>query len=145
MFAKTEALYADLAKAVGAPELKADANGGVQLTIGDDSSVILFAEDEFTVLVVSPVTSLPKEMDYGTAMWLLRRNFYDSPIAPFRVSCDTAGTVVIWGRVPVDGMAGEQLAKLIDAIAAEADLIRDEIEVDDTPYTEETGAMATPA
>ena len=86
--------------------------------------------------MVSPVASLPKEINYGTALWLLRRNFYDSPIAPFRVSCDTAGSIVVWGRVPVDGMTGERLATLLDALAAEADLIREEVEVDDTPYTE---------
>jgi hypothetical protein len=60
----------------------------------------------------------------------LRRNFYDSPVAPFRVSCDTAGSIVVWGRVPVQGMTGESLAALLDALAAEADLIRAEVERD---------------
>jgi hypothetical protein len=73
---------------------------------------------------------LPKKLDYGTTLWLLRRNFYDSPIAPFRVSCDTAGSIVVWGRVPIEGMTGEALAGLLDALAAEADFIRAEVEVD---------------
>jgi hypothetical protein len=60
----------------------------------------------------------------------LRRNFYDSPISPFRVACDTAGTIVVWGRVPIEGMTGEALAKLIDALAAETNFIREEVETD---------------
>lgn len=132
MFPRTEALYADLAKTLGLETLPADENGGIQLNVGDDSTVVLFAEDEFTLLVVSPVASLPKQIDYGRALWLLRRNFYDSPIAPFRVSCDQAGSIVIWGRIPVDGLSGEQLATFIDALAAEADLIREEVEIDET-------------
>lgn len=143
MFGRTEALYKDLAKALGVDSLPADQNGGVQLTVGDHSSIVLFAEDEFTVLMVSPVTTLPKGINYGTMLWLLRRNFYDSPIAPFRVSCDKAGSIVLWGRVPVDGMTGEQLAKLIDALAAEGDLIREEVEVD-TTQAEETEEEAAP-
>src|ERR1700684_960847 len=131
MFKRTEALYAELAKTLGVAVLPADANGGIQLSVGENSTVALFAEDEFTIMLVTPVTALPKETEYGTTLWLLRRNFYDSPIAPFRVSCDAAGNIVVWGRVPVDGMTGQQLATLIDALAAEADFIRDEVEVDD--------------
>ena len=132
MFERTEALYADLAKTLGLKELRADENAGVTLSVGEDSTVVLFAEDEFTLLVVSPVTSLPKQIDYGRALWLLRRNFYDSPIAPFRVSCDQAGSIVVWGRIPVDGLTGEHLARFIDALAVEADLIREEVEIDET-------------
>ena len=131
MFKRTQALYDDLAKTLGVATLPADASGGIQLSVGDNSSVVMFAEDEFTVMLVSPVTALPKQTDYGAALWLLRRNFYDSPIAPFRVSCDAAGNIVVWGRVPVDGMTGKQLAGLLDALAAEADFIREEVEVDD--------------
>jgi len=130
MFKRTQALYAALAKTLGVPTLPADENGGIQLTVGENSTVTLFAEDEFTLMLVSPVVPLPKKVDYGSALWLLRRNFYDSPIAPFRVSCDTAGTLVVWGRVPTEGMTGESLASLIDALAAEADLIRAEVEVE---------------
>ena len=130
MFKRTQALYAALAKTLNVGALPADDNGSVQLTVGENSTVTLFAEDEFTLMLVSPVMALPKKVDYGGTLWLLRRNFYDSPIAPFRVSCDTAGTIVVWGRVPVEGMTGESLARLIDALAAEADLIREELAVD---------------
>jgi len=130
MFKRTQSLYAALAKTLGVGALPADDNGGVQLTIGNNSTVTLFAEDEFTLMLVSPVMPLPKKVDYGTTLWLLRRNFYDSPIAPFRVSCDTAGSIVVWGRVPIEGMTGEALAGLLDALGAEADLIRAEVELD---------------
>jgi hypothetical protein len=130
MFKRTQALYAALAKTLGVPTLPADENGGIQLTVGENSTVTLFAEDEFTLMLVSPIVPLPKKVEYGTALWLLRRNFYDSPLAPFRVSCDTADTIVVWGRVPTEGMTGESLARLIDALAAEADLIRTEVEVE---------------
>jgi len=130
MFKRTQSLYAALAKTLGVGALPADDHGGVQLSIGNNSTVTLFAEDEFTLMLVSPVMPLPKNVDSGTTLWLLRRNFYDSPIAPFRVSCDTAGSIIIWGRVPVEGMTGESLAGLLDALAAEADFIRAEVEVD---------------
>jgi hypothetical protein len=130
MFKRTQALYAALAKTLGVSALPADVNGGVQLSVGNDSSVILFAEDEFTLMLVSPVMQLPKNLDYGAILWLLRRNFYDSPIAPFRVSCDVAGSITVWGRVPIEGMTGEALAGLIDSLATEADFIRQELKVD---------------
>ena len=130
MFKRTQSLYAALAKTLGVATLPTDDNGSVQLSIGDNSTVNLFAEDEFSLMLVSPVITLPKNVDYGTTLWLLRRNFYDSPIAPFRVSCDTAGTIVVWGLVPIEGMTGEGLAGLLDAIAAEADFIRAEVETD---------------
>jgi hypothetical protein len=130
MFKQTQSLYAALAKTLGVGALPADDNGGVQLSIGNNSTVTMFAEDERTLMLVSPVMPLPKKLDYGTTLWLFRRNFYDSPIAPFRVSCDTAGSIVVWGRVPVEGMTGESLAGLLDALAAEADFIRAEVEVD---------------
>src|SRR6185436_14450164 len=101
MFKQTQSLYAALAKTLGVASLPADDKGAVQLTIGENSTVTLFAEDEFTLMLVSPVVALPKNVDYGATLWLLRRNFYDSPITPFRVSCDKAGSLALWGRVPV--------------------------------------------
>jgi hypothetical protein len=130
MFKRTQLLYAALAKSLGVASLPATENGAVQLAIGEHSTVTLFAEDEFTLMLVSPVMALPKNLDYGSTLWLLRRNFYDSPIAPFRVSCDTVGNIVVWGRVPVEGMTGEGLAGLIDALGTEGDLIRQELEAE---------------
>jgi len=100
MFKSTETLYADLAQTLGVAELPADASGSLELTIGEDSTVILFAEDEYSLMLVAPVMPLPANLDYGLVLWLMRRNFYDSPLAPFRVSCDAAGTLVLWAACP---------------------------------------------
>ena len=132
MFKSTQDLYAELAKSLGVDSLPADEQGSVQLSVGENSTVILFAEDEQSVMLVSPVMALPAAIDYGRVLWLLRRNFYDSPLAPFRVGCDTAGSLVIWGRVPVAGLTGAELANLIDAVAGEAVLMREEVEVDES-------------
>lgn len=127
----TKALYAELAAILGLDELTPNADGGVQLNVGDESVVLLFAEDAETLMVVSPVVDLPIGIDHGQALWLLRRNFYDSPLDPFRVSCDVDGQVVIWGRVPVEAMSGESLAELIDALGQEGEMIREQLEVVD--------------
>lgn len=131
MFESTRLLYADLAKALGVDSLPAADNGSLQLNIGDQSSVVLYPEDEATLMILSAVMPLPRKLDYGRTLWLLRRGFHDSPIAPFRVSCDKAGTLVVWGRLPVAGMTGQALAGMLDALGAEADLIRDEMAVDE--------------
>ncbi|WP_077036075.1 type III secretion system chaperone [Pelomonas sp. KK5] len=131
MYPTTEALYADLAKVLGVDELKPDAQGSVQLSVGETSTVLIFAENAESVMLVSPVMELPAAIDYGRVLWLLRRNFYDSPLAPFRIGCDTASSLVIWGRVPTAGLTGQELANLIDAVATEADTIREEVAVED--------------
>jgi hypothetical protein len=137
MSPSTKTLYAQLAKALGVAEIPTDAQGIVQLTVGDDSTLVLVPEDAQSLMVMSPVAALPPTMDRGTLLWLMRRNFHDSPLSPFRIGCDTAGSLVVWGRLPVDGMSGEQLAGLLDAVAAEAALIREEIAIDEGPDDEE--------
>ena len=127
MFKSTANLYADLARHLGVDALPADDAGSLELNIGDDASVMLFAEDEFSLMLAAPVMPLPANLDYGLVLWLLRRNFHDSTLAPFRLSCDTAGLIVLWGRVPVQGMSGATLAKLIEALAAEGALVREEL------------------
>jgi hypothetical protein len=127
MFPSIEALLASLAEATGAGTPPAGADGGVQFTVGGDTNIVLFGEDPDTLLLAAPVVELPKTADYGVALWLLRQDFYDSAIAPFRLGCDQAGTLVLWGRMPVEGMTGEQLAKVLDAMATEADRIRGEL------------------
>lgn len=142
MAAPSQDLLDDLAKALGVGKLPLDEHGGVQLSIDDSTRIILFAESASSIFIVSPVAELPKQLDYGTALWLLRRNFYDSPIAPFQVSCDTAGNVVLWGRLPTEGLNGERLASVLRVLGEEAALIREEIEVDETPEPEEEEAAA---
>ena len=131
MFESTRNLYAELAKALGLASLPADERGTLQLNIGEAASVVLYPESEASLMVLSAVMPLPKTLDYGTLLWLLRRNFHDSPIAPFTVACDQAGTLVVWARVPMAGLTGETLAGLLDALGAETDLIREELATDE--------------
>jgi hypothetical protein len=131
MHERIQKLYAELALALGVKSLPTDDKGTVTLDVGDASSVTIFAEDSQTLMLVSPVMALPQEIDYGSTLWLLRRNFYDSSLTPFRIGCDTAGSLVIWGRVPVESVTGEALAGLVDALGEEADLIREELETDE--------------
>jgi hypothetical protein len=123
---RTRALYADLAKALGTDSLPPDNNGAIQLTIGEQT-VILMGQDDITIMVVAPVAELPREPEYGTMLWLLRRNLYDSDIAPFTAACDAAGTVILWARIEIEGQTGETLAALLDAVAAEAALTFNEL------------------
>ena len=130
-------LYTQLAKALGMAEVPADANGIVQLTVGEDGRVVLVPEDASTLMLLAPVGELPDGADRGTLLWLMRRNFHDSPLAPFRIGCDKAGTLVVWGRMPLEGLSGEQLAGLIDAVTAEAALIREDFATDEGAADEE--------
>ena len=116
---RTRALYADLAKALGTDSLPPDNNGAIQLTIGEQN-VILMGQDDVTIMVVAPVGELPRELEYGAMLWLVRRNLYDSDIAPFTAACDAAGTVILWARIDIEGQTGETLATLLDAVAEEA-------------------------
>jgi hypothetical protein len=137
MSSTAKALYTQLAKALGVAEVPADANGIVQLTVGEDGRVVLVPEDAYTLMLMAPVGELPDGADRGTLLWLMRRNFHDSPLAPFRIGCDKAGTLVVWGRMPMEGLSGEQLAGLIDAVTAEAALIREEVATDEGAADEE--------
>lgn len=130
MLKSTQALYAQLATALGVDALPADAQGSVAITVGEDDTILLFAENDYSLMLASPVMALPRDLDYGRVLWLLQRNFYESPLAPFRVACDQGGGIVIWGRLPMEGLTGEQLAGVIQAVAAESALLREEIETD---------------
>lgn len=134
MSPQAQALYKELAQALGVAELPADANGTVQLTITKDDeegSVVLIPEDAHTLMLMAPVGPVPRGADAGTLLWLMRRNFHDSPLAPFRLGSDKAGTLVVWGRMPIDGMTGTELAGLLDALVAEVALIREETATED--------------
>jgi len=137
MSPSAQALYAQLAKALGVESVLADARGIVQLDVGDEGRVVIVLEDACTLMLLSPVAKLPETMDQGTLLWLMRRNFHDIPLAPFRIGCDSVGSLVVWGRMPIDGLTGEQLVGLLDAVAAEATLIREEIATDETTDLED--------
>ncbi len=126
-FPKTAALYQALAATLGVPSLVPDDNGGIQLNVGKASTVVLFAQDDRELMVVVPIAALPPQPDYGVVLWLLRRNFYDSELGPFRLAADEGGSVVLWGRIPIEGMTGEALAGLVDALGGEAERVRGEL------------------
>jgi len=130
---RTRALYAELAQALGVAALPPDANGGIELQVGADTTVILYAEGDRTLLVVVPLAALPREPDYGVMAWLLRRNLFDSELLPFCIAADAHANLILWGRVPVEGQTGASLAGLIDALGREAARIRAEVAVDETP------------
>jgi hypothetical protein len=130
MFSYVAPLYADLANALGVAPLTPDGNGTVSLDISEDVAISIFAESPNSVMLASAALPLPAAVDYGRALWLLRRNFHDSPIAPFRLACDADGVIVVWGRVPTEGLKGEQLAALIKSLAEEISFIREEVEIE---------------
>ena len=129
MFDYIKPLYADLAKAVGVKGLTPDENGTLLLDLSEDVTISIFAESSIAIMLATAAMALPTAVDYGRVLWLLRRNFHDSPIAPFRIACDQDGAIVVWGRVPVDGLTGQQLAALAKSLADEVALIREEVEV----------------
>src|SRR5689334_22048900 len=95
-------LYAQLAKALGLAEIPIDANGIARLNVGDDGAVVIVPEDAYTLMLMAPVGAVPDGTDGGTLLWLMRRNFHDSPLAPFRIGADRNGTMVVWGRMPLE-------------------------------------------
>lgn len=98
-----------------------------KLTIGENTNVALFAELDQSVLIVVPLGPLPPSIGYGLAFWLLRQSLYTSDLAPFTLACDEAGTLLLWGRVPLSELSGATLASLVDAVAAEARRIQEDI------------------
>jgi hypothetical protein len=143
MFASIQTLFKNVAATIGVPSLPLDENEAATLAVGDSATAILIGEAEDTLLVMAPVGALPLDIDYASTVWLLQRGFHDSPIAPFRVSCDSAGTVVIWGRIPVEGMEAADLMKLLSALGDEVDTIRAEVGIAvDEDETEEEDAAA---
>lgn len=124
---KTRALYADLAKALGVAELLPDANGGIQLNVGEDTKVVLFGQDDAELLIVVPIVALPSNPGYALVSWLLKQNFYDSDLLPFRIACDKHSNLILWGRVPLEGQTGERIADLLQVLAKEIERIRTEV------------------
>ena len=123
---RTNALMAELAKALGIAGLP-PGDGSWQLSVGDDADVFIQGGDDATILVVVPIAALPRELEYGLITYLLRRNMYDSPTAPFQVAVDDAGSLLFWGRLPTAELDGASLAAVIDGVAAAAAEMRPEL------------------
>lgn len=125
---KTRALYDELAKELSVSSLPIDQNGGVQLTVGETTTVVMYGESDLSLLIVAPIAALPREPEYGLMAWLFRKNLYDSSLAPFRIATDANANLLLWGRVPLSDLTGASLAGLIDSLASEIETIRDEID-----------------
>ncbi|HND31680.1 MAG TPA: type III secretion system chaperone [Myxococcota bacterium] len=126
-YPKTAALFQELAATLGLSALQPDDNGAIQLKVGKATMVALFAQDDRELMVVVPIAALPEKPDYGVVLWLLRRNFFDADLGPFRLAADAGGTLVLWGRVPLEGMTGASLAELLDALGGEAERVVGEL------------------
>lgn len=64
--------------------------------------------------------------------WVARVLGVRLPASSERVAAaDAAGHVVLWGRVPVEGMTGELLASLLDRLGTEAGRARGELAGED--------------
>lgn len=124
---KTRALMADLAAALNLPGLPQDDNGGFELTIGDDTTVLIYGGDDETMLVVAPIGPLPAEPGYGLVVYLLRQNMFDSDITPFQIAIDSGGNVILWGRLGIEEFTGETLAALIAALAETVSDLKEQV------------------
>lgn len=123
----TEQLLQDLARHLKIDQFPRNAAGAIELSVGDATSVFLFAESANTLMLACPVMPVPVDLDTASALWLLGLNFYDSPLAPFRVAADPHGQLLLWSRLPGMGMSGAELAGVIDGLAAQVERIRAEL------------------
>lgn len=126
----TQQLLNDLADYLKVAQFPRNADGAVELAIGEATPVFLFTEDSHTLMMVCPVMPVPAGFDTDSALWLLRLNFYTSPLAPFRAASDAQGQLLLWGRLPVKGMGGADLAGVLDGLAEHAEMIRGELASD---------------
>lgn len=130
---RTRALIAELAAALGLASLPADDDGGYHLKVGAAASdILIYGGDDETILVVAPVAPLPTTPEYGTMVYLLRNNMFDSPLAPFQVAVDDEGALLLWGRMPIAGLTGATLASVIDGLAEQVEEMRAEVGGEDT-------------
>jgi hypothetical protein len=118
----------ELAKELQVDSLPIDQNGGVQLQVGENTTVVIYSQNDSSLLIVVPIAPLPTHPDFGIMARLLRLNLFDSRLSPFTLATDTNATVVLWGRVEIESITAASLAGLIDSLATETELIRSEIE-----------------
>ena len=121
---KTKALIGDFAAALGLETLPPDDDGGYQVTVGDDTDVMFYGGDDETVLVVAPIAPLPRNPEYGTVMYLLRNNLFNSSIMPFQVAADDEGGLVLWARLAIADLTGDSLASIVKGLAEEVEEMR---------------------
>jgi len=125
---RTRALAAGLAKAIGLDQVPPDDSGGYHLTVGEATDIFVYGGDDETILLVAPVATLPRSVDYGLALYLLRANMFDSDMAPFQFAADAQGGLIFWGRLRIVDFDGTSLSALIDRVAERVREFRAEVE-----------------
>ncbi|MBC7942165.1 MAG: type III secretion system chaperone [Chitinophagaceae bacterium] len=126
----TSALIAELARCLGVDTLPEANDGAIALAVGDDVTVRLYPLTTDLMAVV-PLAPLPAQPDPARMTRLLASNHFNAPLAPFVVAADVQANLVLWGRVPMAGITGEQLAGLLGRLGGEARRLREVIGVDD--------------
>jgi hypothetical protein len=101
--------------------------GEIVVTIEGHSKIWLLEQEDGYFTLALPVMALPPKIGYGEIFWLLRRNFYDSKLLPFRVASDKGANIVLWGRSPLEKLTSEELGVLLNNLIAEAKKIREEL------------------
>lgn len=124
---KTKALIGEFAAALGLGALPPDDDGGYQVTVGEDTDVMIYGGDDETVLVVAPITQLPRNPEYGTVVYLLRNNMFNSPIMPFQVAVDDEGGLILWARLRIAELNGKSLASVVKGLAEQVEEMRGEL------------------
>ena len=126
---RTRSLIAGLAKALKVGALPPDSSGGYQLTIGG-TPLLIYGENDETILIVAPLGKLPRKPDYGLVAYLLRANMFNSDLTPFQVALDEAGGLIVWGKPRIAEFTGARLAGLLGVLADRVEMMRREIAED---------------
>ena len=139
---KTRSLMADFATAMQIPGVPQDDSGAFALVVGEDTDVLMYGEDDESLLVVAPIGPLPPEPGAGLTIYLLRQNMFNSDITPFQVSLDDSGGVILWGRLQIEDFTGETLAGLVGALAEKVADLKAEVVGDDEGDEDEAETAA---
>ncbi len=127
---KFQNLFNELAQAIQSEPLKLDENGHLKLIVDELNEIFLIPDKKDQLTVMLGVMPLPTNLDYGCYLWLLRKNFHDSSLAPLCVSCDLNGSIVIWGKIPISELTGHSLAGILSLLAEEANVMREELQLE---------------
>lgn len=101
--------------------------GEIVVTIEGHSKIWLLEQEDGYFTLALPVLALPPKIGFGEIFWLLRRNFYDSNLLPFRVASDKGANIVLWGRSPLENLTCEELEALLNKLIEEGKKIHEEL------------------
>ncbi len=122
----TRALMAELAAVIGTAELPQDPSGGYSISVGTQTTVLIYGGDDEFILVVVPLGKLPLDPSYAVVTYLLGFNMFNSDTAPFVTATDEGGTLILWGKLRIDALDGKALGQVLDNLDGVATKIRDQ-------------------